>query len=119
EQVGAAPAASDAEQPIQGSFSSSNEEAILAAILTVGEQVAGTGSETYVRTFTDTAGEPVAGVACYVTSDAAGGVRITGKQFTNSFGQVAFSLDPGTYYIWATHSHVTFPQPITITVADV
>lgn len=48
-------------------------------------------------------GTPVAGVACWVTSDAAGLIRISPVRQTNSLGKVVFQLDVPvgtTVYIW-------------------
>jgi hypothetical protein len=48
-------------------------------------------------------GDPVAGVSCWVTSDAAGLIRISPVRATNSLGKVVFQLDlpvGTTVYVW-------------------
>lgn len=89
------------------------------SITNVVQTLAGGGSETFVQQFLAPGDLPIAGVAAYVTSDAIGGVRETTTLFSNQLGEIAFSLNPGTFYIWASHSGHTFPQPIEVTIEDV
>lgn len=55
---------------------------------------------------------PVDGVWVNVSTDAAG-ANIIAQGVTNSFGQVVFWLDPGTYYMWAYRCGYYFPLPDT------
>lgn len=76
----------------------------------------GTGSSSWPYTLTDdVTGEPIVGATVNVSSDAAGTI-IVASGTTDANGLVSFNLDPGTYYIWRSHSAYTFTDPDTETV---
>lgn len=63
-------------------------------------------------------GDPIEGVALWITSDIAGTDVIAGTQYTNMAGYAPLNwmLDPGTVYGWAQKGHWTFASPYTIVV---
>ena len=73
----------------------------------------GSGSTPWPYLLTDAAtGQPIAGVAVRVSTDAAGTVTVAAGT-TDANGYVTFNLDPGTYYIWRTKTGYTFSNPDT------
>jgi hypothetical protein len=81
------------------------EDAIAARIIEdhgAGAYGSGVGLQLKEYTLTQD-GTPIAGVGCWVTSDAAGLIRISPVRQTNSLGKVVFQLDVPvgtTVYIW-------------------
>jgi hypothetical protein len=90
--------------------------ALIGAILPYG-----VGTETVMIVSTDNAAAPLADVAVWVTTDAAGNNRVptTGTLYSNALGSVTFYLDPGTYYVWRQGGNVPWVNPQTITVVNV
>lgn len=88
----------------------SNEDAFKA------ELGSGSGSVTFTLTVND-GSNPIEGVSVWITTDSAGSNVVAGASNTNSFGQVTFSLDPGTYYQFNQLGGYTFNNPTTITVS--
>lgn len=63
--------------------------------------LSGNGTVSWTYTLTDSvSGLPVAGASIWATTDVAG-TNIVASGTSDTFGQVTFALDPGTYYIWA------------------
>lgn len=58
---------------------------------------------------------PIDNVYVLVSTDAAGTSIVTAG-YTDAFGIVAFTLDPGVYYFWKTKSQYSFTNPETDTV---
>jgi hypothetical protein len=88
----------------------------LPAQITALTITAGSGSETYVATV-QTAGVPVAGVECWVSTDIAGTNVVAGTETTDDFGNVTFYLDVGSYYLWRDSTTDSFPNPTAFTVS--
>lgn len=83
-----------------------------AQVTTIVSAVAGGGgSVEHVLTVKDDSGDPIDGVAVTVrtTTDSAETPVATGT--TNAFGNVTFSLDPGTYYAWCQQGRTNFTNP--------
>lgn len=76
----------------------------------------GGGSVEFTLTVTD-GSNPIEGVSVWIATDAAGSNVVAGQSSTNSFGEVTFNLDPGTYYQWNQLGGYTFNNPTTITVS--
>ncbi len=71
----------------------------------------GSGSVTFIYTLTDSAtGVAIPDADVRVSSDISG-ETIVASSVTNSYGQVTFLLDPGTYYFWRTKTGWTFTDP--------
>jgi len=71
----------------------------------------GEGGSGWTYTVTDSGtGLPIANVAVWATTDAAG-VNIVAYDTTNESGQVTFYLSAGTYYIWRQKAGYTFDDP--------
>jgi hypothetical protein len=72
----------------------------------------GSGSVNYIYTLRDAeTGVPIPGADIRVSTDIAGTIIIASGQ-TNTYGQVIFLLDPGTYYYWRQKTGWTFsPDP--------
>lgn len=68
----------------------------------LGNATAGAISWTYTLTDSDS-GAAIDGAEIWVTTDSAG-TNVIANGTTDSAGQVTFSLDAGTYYIWAKKS---------------
>ena len=62
-------------------------------------------------------GSPEAGVDVWVSTDAAGSNVVAGTLVTDAFGNVTFSLDAGSYYLWAQKAGVNFTNPTSFTVS--
>jgi len=82
------------------------------------DAVNGPGSELCTITVKDQSGNPLDGVAVWITSDEAGVDVVAGKKYTNSSGQVTFMLDPGTYYCWRQLARYNFTNPQTLVVTE-
>lgn len=79
---------------------------IVAAIL-------GGGTSVFVYSVTNSvSGLPIEGVLVRVTTDIAG-VNTIGSRTTDSFGNVTFYLNPGTYYFWSSKDGFNFVNPDT------
>jgi hypothetical protein len=59
---------------------------------------------------------PISDVDVWVCTDA-NGTNVVGNGRTNSFGNVTFHLDAGTYYIWRQKAGYNFTNPITKVVS--
>lgn len=81
-----------------------------------GEGAWGSGVGLQLKEYTLTYnGGPVTGVGCWVTSDAAGLVRISPVRFTSSLGKVVFQLDVPvgtTVYIWYQGAETGDPEVV-------
>jgi hypothetical protein len=77
----------------------------------------GSGAIEWEYTLTSTAGgDPISDADVWVTTDIAGAnVIASGK--TDSFGNVTFWLDAGTYYIWRQKAGFNFDNPDVETVS--
>lgn len=62
------------------------------------------------------AGQPVDGARVWVSTDSAGQQVVT-FGVTDSFGNVNFYLDAGTYYLWKRYNTYLFDNPETLVVA--
>lgn len=72
---------------------------------------AGGGTTEFTYTVTDTVTHlPLEGVTVIVTTDAGANNRVAGGD-TDSFGNVTFWLDAGTYYLWLAKPGYSFPNP--------
>ncbi len=76
----------------------------------------GAGSVTFSLDVADQDSNPLEGCAVWISTDTAGTNVIAGTLYTNTLGQVTFTLDPGTYYVWKQLSGQNFTNPETITV---
>jgi hypothetical protein len=79
--------------------------------------IAGAGGISTTLTIEDASSNPIQGVDVWVTTDAAGTNTIAGTVTTDSFGNVTFYLDAGTYYVWKLKPNYTFTNPAQITVS--
>ena len=61
-------------------------------------------------------GVPVDGAAVWVTLDIEGANLIAGTLYTDTFGNVTFMLEEGTYYAWVQKAEIDFVNPTEITV---
>ena len=61
-------------------------------------------------------GVPVDGAAVWITLDIEGTNIIAGTLYTDTFGNVTFMLEAGTYYAWVQKAEVDFVNPTEITV---
>ena len=78
---------------------------------------AGSGSTPWPYRLTDAAtGQPIAGAAVRVSTDAAGTMTVASGT-TDANGYATFNLDPGTYYIWRSKTGYTFTDPDTEVVS--
>jgi hypothetical protein len=59
---------------------------------------------------------PVDGAAVWITLDIEGANLIAGTLYTDTFGNVTFMLEAGTYYAWVQKAEVDFVNPTEITV---
>jgi hypothetical protein len=59
---------------------------------------------------------PVDGAAVWITLDIEGANLIAGTLYTDTFGNVTFMLEEGTYYAWVQKAEVDFVNPTEITV---
>ena len=80
----------------------------------------GTGSVNYTYTLTETkdgidTGVPIPGADIRVSTDIAG-TTIIASSATNTYGQITFLLDPGTYYFWRQKTGWTFTDPEEVVV---
>jgi hypothetical protein len=76
----------------------------------------GTGARPTKISVRDSNNQPIAGVAVWVSSDAAGADMVAGTLRTDDMGLATFVLDPGSYWVWRQHPSVQFtnPQPLTV-----
>lgn len=79
-------------------------------------QAAGGAGSIIVTITVESGGNPLDGVSCFLSTDTAGGNRITNARFTDGMGQVTFLLDPGQYYLWRQHNQFEFPNPVSLVV---
>lgn len=78
---------------------------------------AGSGSTPWPYRLTDAAtGQPIAGAAVRVSTDAAGTITVASGT-TDANGYATFNIDPGTYYIWRTCAGFLFNNPDTEVVS--
>ena len=77
--------------------------------------VVGPGAISHTVTV-NSGGNPVDGAEVWVTTDAAGNSVIAGTLVTDAFGRVTFTLDAGTYYLWAQKAGVNFTNPVSFEV---
>lgn len=88
-----------------------------AAVIAAMPVAAGSGTIAHTYTVTSSVdASPVAEVQVSVSTDPAG-TNIVASGYTDSFGQVIFYLDPGTYYFWRSKDRWTFANPDTEVVA--
>jgi hypothetical protein len=78
----------------------------------------GSGSVQTTITVTDEAGNPLDGVAVWVSTDSGGNNVVAGTLHTNALGQVVFMLDEGVYYVWRQLAGFNFINPVQITVVS-
>jgi hypothetical protein len=77
----------------------------------------GSGALSCTWTVKDSLGNPMDNVQVWITTDAKGVNVIAGTLLTNSYGQVTFMLDAGTYYVWREKGGYDFSNPQTWTVS--
>lgn len=79
----------------------------------------GSGTEVVTVTVNNpNTNDVVENASVWITSDIAGNTLVTPYQLTNASGQATFTVNPGTYYLWAIKETVPFaniPQQITVT----
>lgn len=78
---------------------------------------AGEGQIPVSVTCEDTAGNPLAGVLAWITSDAAGNNVVAGPLLTGAAGEVLFMLAAGTWYLWRQAAGISLaanPRAITV-----
>lgn len=81
-----------------------------------GGSVVGPGSTPIQLTTVDDSGDPIPGVAVYVSTDSAGANVVAGTLYSSDFGTVIFMLEAGsTYYVWQDSSEFNFTNPTEIT----
>jgi hypothetical protein len=86
-----------------GDATLAKQDEILATLASV-DSVPGPGATQWTATL-ETAGQPIADAAVWITTDAAGSNVVAGTLRTNDQGKVTFLLDAGqTYYMWARKS---------------
>jgi len=92
-------------------------DTVVDAIKLKTDTLGGAGAITYTYTVTDSVtGNPIDGVAVWVTTDSAGANTIaTGT--TNDSGVATFYLDAGTKYFWRSRSGYNFDNPDTEVVS--
>lgn len=78
----------------------------------VGSGPTGPGAVTFVYTCKDDEGNVIADAEVWVTSDSAGANQVAGTLLTNAAGQVTFTLNTGTQYLWRQKSGVNFTNPV-------
>lgn len=76
----------------------------------------GPGGTIFTHTVNDGAGQPVAGVEVWITTDRAGTKVIAGPLTTDGDGEAVFVLKPGDYYLWKLLAGWNFDNPESITV---
>lgn len=76
----------------------------------------GTGSTSWPLTVTDTNGNPIVDVECWLTSDEPGNSLVV-HGFTDTAGLVTFSVNPGTYYLWRRKNGWNFAAPTAVTIS--
>jgi len=81
-----------------------------------GINTAGSGGTSHTITITDGT-NPLDNVRVWVTTDSAGSNIVAGTRNTNSSGEVTFTLDAGTYYVWKEKSGYNFTNPESETVS--
>ena len=65
----------------------------------------------------DTAGTPIANCSCWVATDSAGNNIVSDVIETDTFGNVEFLLNPGTYWLFRQKSGTTFStNPVEFTI---
>jgi hypothetical protein len=89
---------------------------LYSAIGTIAGGSVGPGGISVAIVVKDTNGNPLAGVASWITSDPAGAITIAGTLDSNSLGSVAFMLSAGVNYLWRMSPTYNFPNPQPITV---
>jgi hypothetical protein len=93
-----------------GSSSQASQDGKLDIIVTaVGVPGPGTNSRIY-SLVSDATDLPIPGALVRVTTDSEGTLTVA-SGYTNALGFVLFYLDPGTYYLWRSHSDYTFVNP--------
>jgi len=90
----------------------------LATAVALLSSLAGEGSETVTVTSNDAGGDPLEGVAVWITSDSAGTSVVAGTLYSSTLGVTVFYLDPGDYYVWR-QGGANWTNPQTLTVVDV
>lgn len=75
--------------------------------------VIGPGGTAVTYTVTTAGDTPVAGVGVWLTTDIAGDNTVAGTLTTDTFGEVDFLLDSGTYYVWRQKAGYNFTNPKT------
>jgi len=92
-------------------------DTVVDAIKLKTDTLGGAGAITYTYTVTDSVtGNPIDGVAVWVTTDSAGANTIASGT-TDDSGVVTFYLDAGTKYFWRSRSGYNFTNPDTEVVS--
>ena len=109
-------AALGAYDPPSRTEAASDKDEVLAAVDGLSTEPGPGAKQVQIRTRKD--GNPVDGVAVWVTSDVAGLYIVQGTYYSGADGRTeAFPLEPGTYYVWRQLSGIEFEEnPETITV---
>ena len=78
---------------------------------------AGTGATEFTYNVTDEdSGDPIAQVLVWVTTDNDAEGNLVASGYTDTWGDVVFYLDAGTYYLWRQKVGYDFENPDTETV---
>jgi hypothetical protein len=78
----------------------------------------GSGSEEFTVTCQDGDGNPLDGVAVWISTDEAGGNVVAGVKYTSATGKTVFKIDAGTYWVHRQLSGYDFdPNPAQATVS--
>lgn len=83
----------------------------------LGSSVQGTGSVEHTIFVKTTGLVVISDVQVYITTDINGNNIVAGSSPTDSFGQVTFLLDPGTYFCWRQKTGYNFTNPQQFSVA--
>lgn len=93
------------------------DDGVLVVLSTAGNNV-GSGAIPFgVTVQNSSTGLPLAGAACWVSTDAAGTNVVAGTLTTNSNGQVTFMLAAGPYYLWVNDQGFAGTNPTLINVS--
>lgn len=90
------------------SFTGTDGEVLQAVEFTEDSSSSGGSGSNTVVTNVAVSGNPKAGVSVWVTTDLAGTNVVAGSLSTDSFGNVTFYLDAGTFYVWARLAGINF-----------
>ncbi len=92
-------------------FSINPQEAENNDVPTSSNTTLGPGGSTKEITVLDNVGNPINGVAVWVTTDVEGQITVAGTLYSEINGHVIFLLPSGSYYLWRMSKAYTFDNP--------